>query len=123
MKTIPGNILAFLPGGGHGEVFEPLVERNGVRIERIVSHGEATPEGEWYEQAWDEWVLVLSGRAGLLVEGEAEPCDLGPGDYLELPAFCRHRVIWTAPDEPTVWLAVHWEAPVARSSPSPDSVR
>ena len=107
-----GNILAELPDARGGEVFETLVERCGVRLERIVSHGQATPDGEWFDQEWDEWVLVLSGRAGLLIEGEAEPHLLGPGDYLDLPARCRHRVAWTDPGGPTVWLAVHWgEAP------------
>jgi cupin 2 domain-containing protein len=90
------------------EIFETLVERGGIRIERIISHGQATLEGEWYDQERDEWVLVLSGRAGLLIEGEAEPRELGPGDYVDLPAHCRHRVVWTDPDGPTVWLAVHW---------------
>jgi cupin 2 domain-containing protein len=90
------------------EIFETLVERGGIRIERIISHGHATLEGEWYDQDRDEWVLVLSGRAGLLIEGEAEPRELGSGDYVDLPAHCRHRVAWTDPDGPTVWLAVHW---------------
>jgi cupin 2 domain-containing protein len=102
------NILAGLPDARGGEIFATLVERDGVRIERIVSHGQATPEGEWYDQEWDEWVIVLSGKAGLLVEGEAEPRLLGPGDHVDLPPRCRHRVAWTSPDEPTVWLAVHW---------------
>ena len=102
------NILGELPDARGKEIFETIVEREGVRIERIVSHGQATPEGEWYDQEWDEWVLVLAGQAGLLIEGEAEPRLLGPGDYIDLPARCRHRVVWTAPDEPTVWLAVHW---------------
>ena len=32
---------------------------------------------------------------------------MGPGDWVWLPARCRHRVAWTDPDAPTVWLAVH----------------
>ena len=103
-----GSILDGLPDARFGEIFETIVERGGVRIERIVSHGQATPEGEWYDQEQDEWVLVLSGRAGLLIEGESEPRLLGPGAHVDLPAHCRHRVTWTAPDEPTLWLAVHW---------------
>ena len=108
MTERSGNILTGLPDARGGEIFEPLVERNGVRVERIVSRGQATPDGEWYDQAGDEWVLVVAGRAELLIEGEATPRELGPGDYLHLPARCRHRVAWTDPDSPTVWLAVHW---------------
>ena len=108
MNPAIGTMLALLPDATSGETFETLVERGGVRIERIVSHGQATPEGEWYDQEWDEWVLVLCGRAALLFEGEVEPRLLGPGDYVDLPAHCRHRVAWTVPDGPTVWLAVHW---------------
>ena len=108
MTARSGNLLAGLPVARGGEHFEPLVERDGVRVERIVSHGQATPEGEWYDQEWDEWVLLVAGRAGLHIEGEATPRELGPGDYIHLPARCRHRVTWTDPDGPTVWLAVHW---------------
>lgn len=114
MTPASGNIFAPLPDARSGELFETLVERGGVRIERIVSHGQATPEGEWYDQEWDEWVLILSGRAGLQVEGNPEPLVLCPGDHLDLPARCRHRVAWTDGDGPTVWLAVHWKMPPAQ---------
>jgi cupin 2 domain-containing protein len=96
--------LASLPPGE--ERFDTLLARPGVRIERIVSTGQASPPGFWYDQPQDEWVMVLTGAAGLLVEGEAER-RLGPGDFAFLPARCRHRVEWTVDGEPTVWLAVH----------------
>jgi cupin 2 domain-containing protein len=108
--TTTGNILADLPDATSSEVFQSLVERNGIKIERIISHGQATPEGEWYDQEWDEWVLVLSGQAHLLIEGETQPRELKNGDHLLLPAHCRHRVEWTPPDTPTIWLAVHFGA-------------
>lgn len=104
-----GNMLASLPDATSGEVFETLLDRGGVRIERIVSHGQSTPAGQWYDQEWDEWVLLLAGRAGILIEGEPASRELGQGDHLLLPAHCRHRVEWTTPDGPTVWLAVHWQ--------------
>ncbi len=72
-----------------------------------MSFGQASPPGFWYDQPQDEWILVLRGRAGLLVEGEAE-CTLEPGGFAFLPARRRHRVTWTARGEPTVWLAVHF---------------
>ena len=76
-------------------------------VERIVSTGQASPPGFWYDQDWAEWVLVVAGHAGLLIDGEAAPRVLGPGSYLHLPAHCRHRVEWTSAEVPTVWLAVH----------------
>ena len=78
-----------------------------VRIERIVSHGHASPAGFWYDQDHAEWVMVLSGSAGLRIEGEASVRTLAAGDYLLLDAHVRHRVEWTDSTQPTVWLAVH----------------
>jgi len=104
------NILADLPPALSGEVVDALVESDSVRIERIVSNGQATPQGEWYDQEQDEWVLVLTGSAGLLFEGAQGPQRLGAGDCALLPAGCRHRVAWTDPAVKTVWLAVHFAA-------------
>jgi len=102
-----GNIFADIPAQLMEERFETIVERSGARIERIISYGQSTPEGEWYDQVQDEWVLLISGSAELLIEGEIEPRQLGPGDYLLLPARCRHRVVRTDRDEKTIWLAIH----------------
>lgn len=100
------NLLAGLPAPGLDEAFETLLARPGVRIERIVSHGQATPADAPYQQAWDEWVLLVAGAARLWLEGAAEVA-LGPGDHLLIPAGRRHRVTWTDPERPTVWLAIH----------------
>lgn len=105
--VLAGNLLADLPPAGGEEIFAEILQTPGVRIERIVSSGQATPVGEWYDQKWDEWVLLLAGSAGLLIEGESEPRRLGVGDHLYLPARCRHRVEWTDQGGQTVWLAVH----------------
>ncbi|MDB5377476.1 MAG: hypothetical protein JWR00_1922 [Rubritepida sp.] len=78
----------------------------GARVERILSHGASTPPGSWYEQGWDEFVLVVSGAAMLAFEDGGER-RLEAGDYAILPAFCRHRVAWTDPAGETLWLAVH----------------
>jgi len=104
------NILANLPPALSGEAFETLVESDSVRIERIVSNGQATPQGEWYDQERDEWVLVLAGSASLVFDGAPEAQRLVAGDYTLIPAGCRHRVAWTDPDVRTVWLAVHFAA-------------
>lgn len=72
-----------------------------------MSTGQASPPGFWYDRPQDERVMVVCGAARLLVEGESER-PLGPGDFCFLPAHRRHRVTWTSPDEPTVWLALHF---------------
>ncbi len=104
-----GNLFADIGPAETGETFATLAERPGAAIERIVSTGQASPPGFWYDQDWTEWVVVLAGEASLRIEGETDPRILRPGDWLELPAGLRHRVEWTASDPPTVWLAVHWK--------------
>ena len=56
----------------------------------------------------NEWVIVLKGEAKLLFENNDEPIHLKPGDFVNIPAHRKHRVEWTTPDEPTVWLAVFY---------------
>jgi cupin 2 domain-containing protein len=81
-----------------------------LRIERIVSTGQATPPGAWLDQSQAEWVILLRGAAVLRFADETSTRELRPGDYLNIPPHCRHRVEATAADEPTVWLAVHYAA-------------
>ena len=102
-----GNLFAPLPAERERESVEALLSRPGVRLERIVSFGQATPAGQWYDQPHDEWVILLAGRAELSIEGERERRVLAPGDFLLLPAHLRHRVAATAGGEATVWLALH----------------
>ncbi|BCS53359.1 cupin [Geobacter sp. SVR] len=90
------------------ELFQTLAASGGARVERIVSLGQCSPEGEWFDQDQDEWVLLLAGEALLLLEGEPAPRRLASGDHLLIPAHCRHRVAWTDPDRHTIWLAVHF---------------
>jgi cupin 2 domain-containing protein len=108
MLTAAGNIFEHVLRDAVDEEFAELVAAEGVRIERIVSTGQASPPGFWYDQEWSEWVLLLSGSAGLLFEGEPTPRELKRGDYLLIPAGRRHRVEWTDATEPTIWLAVHY---------------
>jgi cupin 2 domain-containing protein len=100
------NLFDDLPRQSDTEVLTELLRRNGVRIERIVSTGQSTPVDKPYNQEYAEWVLLVSGSAGLWIEGEAER-ELRPGDYVLIPPHRLHRVTWTAKGEPTVWLAVH----------------
>ena len=91
------NLFAGIPENIPEEIIEILLKTPGFHLERIVSAGQATPEGEWYDQETHEWVVLLSGSAGLLLEGETQVRVLRPGDYLLIPAHCRHRVEWTDP--------------------------
>jgi cupin 2 domain-containing protein len=102
-----GDLFANVPGRLEGEETAVLAALPGARVERIVSTGQASPEGFWYDQDWTEWLVVLSGSAGVRIEGEEKPRILAPGAWLEIPPHVRHRVDWTDADEPTVWLAIH----------------
>jgi cupin 2 domain-containing protein len=105
--TAPVNLLSDIPVDLTDEVFQTLLITPGLRVERIVSLGHASPAGCWMEQDRHEWVVLLQGAARLVFEGE-EPIDLLPGGVIKIPAHRRHRVDWTAPDEPTIWLAIHY---------------
>jgi cupin 2 domain-containing protein len=103
------NLLFPLPDAGAQETVDALLTRPGLRIERIVSRGQASPPGFWYDQAEGEWVLLLAGSARLRFADEAEARLLGAGDWLDIAPHRRHRVDWTDPAVPTVWLAVFYQ--------------
>jgi cupin 2 domain-containing protein len=103
-----GNLFADIPGELAQEEMTTLMSSSALRIERIVSRGQASPEGFWYDQPQDEWVIVLSGGAELAFESDGTTMRMGPGDYVHIPAHRRHRVAWTDPAQATVWLAVHY---------------
>jgi cupin 2 domain-containing protein len=100
------NLFVHLPRHLPDELFTTLLDAANVRIERIVSHGHASPEGFWYDQDQHEWVVVLKGAARLRFEDET--IEMKPGDFIDIPVHKKHRVEWTTPDEPTLWLAVHY---------------
>jgi cupin 2 domain-containing protein len=104
---ISGNLYENIPEGLEEEFFEIILERGSLKLERIVSHGQTTPDGQWYDQEWDEWVVVLRGRAEILFDDEEQPRVLEPGHYVHIPAGRRHRVVWTDPEQDTIWLALH----------------
>lgn len=101
------NLFADLPARPPDELATILLEAADVRIERIVSHGHASPEGFWYDQRQNEWVVLLTGAARLQFEDEV--VEMLPGSFVNIPAHRKHRIDWTPPDEPTVWLAVHYK--------------
>lgn len=107
MKPDCSNIFNGIPSQLPEELFECLLERDNVHIERIISRGHVTPEGYWHDQASDEWVILLQGQAVILYEQDRARITLKAGDYLLIPAHVKHRVEWTAMEIDTVWLAVH----------------
>ena len=102
------NLLSPLPDADAAECVDTLLTRRGLRIERIVSRGQASPPGFWYDQPEAEWVLLLAGAAGLRFADEPEVRVLGPGDWVDIAPRRRHRVEWTDPAVPTVWLAIFY---------------
>lgn len=106
------NLFAELPAKLTEEEILPLLATGSVRIERIVSTGQATPEGFWYDQQEHEWVLLLRGH-GVVEYEDGRQVTLTPGDHLHIPARVRHRVSETSTEEATVWLAVFWREPSA----------
>jgi len=102
------NIFADIPAELPEELFQTLASSKGVLIERIVSQGQASAENFWYDQEKNEFVLLLSGTARLAFADDGATVSLSAGDFLNLPAHCRHRVEWTDPERDTVWLAVHY---------------
>lgn len=102
----PTNLFTDLPAGLPKELVTILLQAANVRIERIISHGHASPADFWYDQGQSEWVVVLKGAARLQFEDGT--VEMKSGDSLNIPAHRKHRVEWTTPDEPTIWLAVHY---------------
>jgi cupin 2 domain-containing protein len=105
----PTNLFADLPSRLPDELVTILLETANIHIERIVSQGHSSPGGFWFEQNEAEWVVVLKGAARLRFEGDELPIEMTAGDFVNIPAHRRHRVEWTTPDEPTIWLAVFYQ--------------
>ena len=102
------NLFADLHDRAERETLVDLLKRPGVRIERIVSTGLSSPPGFWHDPTHGEWVAVLAGEARRRFEDEPAARTLRPGDVVDIAPHRRHRVEWTRPGEPTVWLAVHY---------------
>ena len=119
MQTKPTSLFANIPERLPDELFQTLFENPAIRIERILSQGHKTPENDWYDQPHTEWVMLLQGQARLGFI-DTEPVDLKPGDYLLLPAHCKHRVDWTSSEPMCIWLAVHVTEPVSSDSQNVD---
>jgi cupin 2 domain-containing protein len=102
------NIYSSIPADIPQELFQDILITDTFTVKRIVSRGHASPKDFWYDQDQNEWVLLLTGRAGLLFEGNDTIIELTPGDYINIPAHLKHRVEWTDPNMETVWLEIMW---------------
>lgn len=105
---IMGSLFKNIPGELTEEQFESICSTEYVKIERIVSKGHSSPEGFWYDQDWNEFVLIVKGSAGLQIDGQDEIVILNAGDYLNIGSHVKHRVEWTDSSCETIWLAVHY---------------
>ena len=101
------NIFNNIPKNINKELFEDIISKDGIKIQRIVSQGHITTDNEWYDQENDEWVIVLQGGATISFEGQ-DDVHLNVGDYINIPAHKKHRVSWTSENEKTIWIAVHY---------------
>ena len=105
------NLFAGLPSAALAdEQFATILQRPGLRIERIVSTGQASPPDFWFDQDEGEWMVLLQGEAKLRFADEADARHLRAGDFIDIAPHRQHRVDWTAPDQATVWLAVFYAA-------------
>ncbi|MEO9935374.1 cupin domain-containing protein [Rhodopirellula bahusiensis] len=102
------NLFDDVPSDLPSELVDVLAEGQSVRIERIISTGHKTEPGTWYDQDQAEWVVVLRGEAKLSFD-DGEITTMKMGDHILIPAHRRHRVEWTTPNEPTLWLAVFFD--------------
>lgn len=101
------NIFSNIPSELPNEIFEDIIITEKLRVERIVSKGHSSPESGWYDQSENEWIIVLSGY-GVIEYENGNKVALKEGDYLNIKAHEKHRVIETSPDAATVWLAIFY---------------
>jgi len=101
------NIFSNIPSEIPIEIFQEIISTEKLRVERIVSKGQTSPDSGWYDQSENEWVIVLSGY-GVIEYIDKAKVTLKQGDYLAIKAHEKHRVIETSSDETTVWLAIFY---------------
>lgn len=105
---MPDNLFKEIPANLTDEQFSILAEGKNLRIERIVSNGQSSPDGFWYDQPDYEWVTLLQGEACIEFSDSRTPVRLLPGDHINIRAHHKHRILYTSKTEPTIWLAVHY---------------
>lgn len=108
MNPVKENVFSNIPESFPEEIFETILENGRFKLERILSCGQSTPAGEWYDQEKNEWVILLKGRAGLRFKNEEKIIEMTAGDHILIPAHKKHRVEWTHETQNTIWLALHY---------------
>ncbi len=103
------NIFENIPAVVTEEITDILVQKKDVRIERIISKGQSSPPGFWYDQDESEWIIIIKGSAKLKFENVPEDVEMKTGDYLNIPSHLKHRVEWTDPNEETIWLTAFYK--------------
>lgn len=106
MKIEKYNIFDEISYDKNEEKFFEIFKNEIIKIEKIVSNGQKSPENFWYEQEKSEFILVLEGFA--ILEFEDRIVELKKGDCLNIKAMEKHRVRFTSIDEPTIWFAVFY---------------
>lgn len=109
VEVLARSIVARAAPGADAGGAQTAESQGGTRIERIISYGHHTAAEDWYDQDQHEWVMVMQGEARLEF-ADGKILSMAAGDHVLIPAHCRHRVAWTTPDEPTVWVAVFYDA-------------
>ncbi len=107
MKPLIKNIFNDVPKHMPEELFQTLLSKGNIQIERIISKGHSSSVNDWYDQIHDEWIILLEGQAKIQFKNDLSLLFLNPGDYLLISAHTKHRVHWTQPNTETVWLAIH----------------
>lgn len=100
------NLLTGVPTSIPDEIFETIISKSNIKIERIISKGHKSEPNFWYDQDKSEWILILKGEARLQFEDKS--IYLTSGDYLNIAPHQKHRIDWTTPEEETIWLAVFY---------------
>ncbi len=103
-----GNFFSGIPHQIDDEIFDTILSSDGCEIKRIISKGQKSPADHWYDQEKNEWVMVLKGAAKLKFKDDNKIVEMIPGDYIHIPAHCKHRVEWTDPNAETIWLAMYY---------------
>lgn len=107
-KVKSGNFFSDIPHQIDDEVFDTILAADGFEIKRIISKGQKSPADYWYDQEKNEWVMVLKGAAKLKFKDHKRIVEMMPGNYIHIPAHCKHKLEWTDPDVETIWLAVYY---------------
>lgn len=100
------NIFEEIPYDKNEENFFEIFKNEKIKVEKIVSNGQTSPNNFWYEQEKSEFILLVEGYAKL--EFEDRVVELRKGDCLNIKAFEKHRVSFTSLDESTIWFAVFY---------------